>query len=560
MKQINMIVVFLIIPTTWLFAQNGLVAVDSLNARHGGPGPSFGFYFANLWGYVAPNGHEYALLGCYYGTSIIDLERRPVREVAFIPGSNSEWKEIKTWGQYAYVVSENSNHGLQIINLSQLPDTAWLVRAVFNVGGRNTSRSHTITVAGGYLYLNGGSSPNGGTLILDIRQDPTNPTLAGEYTPTYFHDSYVRNDTFYGAAITAGGGVYIASVENKASPLLLGRITYPGSGTHNTWVSIDGRYVFTTDEVGTTEKNMKVWDISNLPNVTALTPYTYDPTTVIHNVHGRGYYAYISHYKSGVVVADIHNPASITTAGHFNTYRGGGTHPSFAGCWGVYPYFPSGRIIASDTQTGLYVLRFSGLAPRIRSPLLSPMNNDSAGQAGSIRFRWRAAANRSVDPHYYKIHIYGSGLDTVLRSDDTTYTLANLPAFRFGQTYNWHVWIIDEFTKVSSQDTFRFVFNGSTVDVRENYEKPATFVLRQNYPNPFNPSTTIRFSIPRDERVEIRVFNPLGENVAVLADEVRQAGDHAITFDATDLSSGLYFYQLRTSSGFSEVRKMIFLK
>jgi hypothetical protein len=69
-----------------LHAQNGVTVLDSLNARHGGPGPSFGFYFATSWEYVAPNGREYALLGAYDGTSIIDLDTHPIREVAYIPG------------------------------------------------------------------------------------------------------------------------------------------------------------------------------------------------------------------------------------------------------------------------------------------------------------------------------------------------------------------------------------------------------------------------------------------------------------------------------------------
>lgn len=559
MKHFSWILVLFAFSTSPLLGQNGLVAVDSLNVPHGGPGPNFGFYFASLWGYVAPDGHEYALVGCYGGTSIIDLDANPIQEVAFIPGANNEWKEIKTWGHYAYAVSEASSQGLQIINLSQLPDTAWLVRSVTSIDGRNVSRSHTVSVSDGYLYLNGGGAPNGGTQIINL-QDPENPTFAGQYTPTYFHDSYVRNDTFYGAAIYSGGGVYIASVANKSSPQLLGNITYTGSGTHNSWVSVDGRYVYTTDEIGSTQKNLKVWDIGNLPTVTPLTPYTFSPTTIIHNVHGRGYYAYIAHYKSGVVVADVHNPAVITTAGNFNTYRGGGTNPNYAGCWGVYPYFPSGRIIASDTQTGLYVFQFSGLAPRTRSPLLQPTNNDSVGQSGSISFRWRAAANQTEDPHYYNIHIYGSGFDTLIRSNDTSLVVSNPASLQNGQTYSWHVWIKDEFTEVSSQDTFQFLFAGNPVDVQERETTPRTYTLHQNYPNPFNPATLIRYEIPVASSVTLKVYNVLGQEVAELVNGVKQSGSYSVTWDGSSLHSGVYFYRMRTASGFSVTKKMVLLK
>ncbi len=78
-------------------AQNGVTVVDSLNPRHGGPGPSYGFHFASCWGYVAPDGHEYALIGCYSGTSIVDLDASPIHEVAYVPGSNPLYQDGQTY-------------------------------------------------------------------------------------------------------------------------------------------------------------------------------------------------------------------------------------------------------------------------------------------------------------------------------------------------------------------------------------------------------------------------------------------------------------------------------
>ncbi|MFN0157186.1 MAG: LVIVD repeat-containing protein [Bacteroidota bacterium] len=428
--------------------------VGQLNQPRGGPGPNYGFYYASCWGYVAPDGHEYALLGTYSGTQIIDLDAVPIAEVAYIPGANSEWKELKTWGHYAYAVSEGSQ-GIQIINLSQLPDTAWLVGSVTSVGGKNVNRNHSITVADGYLYLNGstGSGQTGGVIILSLA-NPENPTYAGEYQPAYIHDSYVRNDTIYAAAIY-GQGVYIANISNKSSPQLMGNLTYPNAGTHNTWASVNGRYVFTTDEIGTTQKNMKVFDIQNLPSFTQQTPYTANPAAVIHNIHGRGNHVYIAHYAAGVYVSDVHNPLAITTAGSYDTYTGPST--GYIGAWGVYPYFPSGRWIASDTQTGLYVFTFSGLQPRIRSPLLLPADEGVTVHGSPMTFRWRQAASQVEDPHYYQLHLWGQGIDTLVKTRDTSLTLSSLPSLEVGENYSWHVWIKDEFTSVSSQDTFSFV-------------------------------------------------------------------------------------------------------
>ncbi len=88
---------------------------------------------------------------------------------------------------------------------------------------------------------------------------------------------------------------------------------------------------------------------------------------------------------------------------------------------------------------------------------------------------------------------------------------------------------------------------------------PDKFILEQNYPNPFNPSTKIRYEIPETEYVSLKVYNSLGSEVAVLVDEEKFAGSHEINFDATGLSSGIYFYELRTDN-FSKIKKMILLK
>ncbi len=533
---------------------NGVTVIDSLNARHGGPGPNFGFYFASCWGYVAPDGHEYALIGCYSGTSIIDLDARPIREVAYIPGSNSEWKEMKVWGNYAYAVSENSAQGLQIIDLSKLPDSAKLVRSVTTVGTRNVAQSHTVTVADGFLYLNGGSS--NGTAILSLA-DPINPTLAGHYNPAYFHDTYVRNDTLIGAAL--GNGVYITSVANKAAPVQLGRITYTGSGTHNAWTSIDGRYIFTTDEVGSTTKNLKVWNISNLPTVTQGPSVTFNPTRIIHNVHGRGYYAYVAHYHAGAFVADVHNPTAISTVGSYVTYRGGGTNASYAGAWGVYPYFPSGRFIVSDTQTGLYLLRFNGMPPRLRSPLLAPANQDTFTQGVAKTFRWRSAANQAEDPHSYQLHFWGPGLDTLLKTRDTSLAVTPFASMQNGQTYRWHVWIRDEFTRVSSPDTLQLIYKSGSTSVGTIDETPVVFHLAQNYPNPFNPTTTIEYSLPQSAHVSLKIYNALGEQVAVVVDEMQGAGVKTAQLDAGNFTSGVYLYRLSAGT-FNQTKKMVLIR
>lgn len=88
---------------------------------------------------------------------------------------------------------------------------------------------------------------------------------------------------------------------------------------------------------------------------------------------------------------------------------------------------------------------------------------------------------------------------------------------------------------------------------------PANYELSQNYPNPFNPSTIIKFGLPENSKVLLEVYNVLGEKVATLINAELKAGYHSITFDARNLTSGVYFYRIETSK-FNDVKKMILVK
>jgi hypothetical protein len=95
--------------------------------------------------------------------------------------------------------------------------------------------------------------------------------------------------------------------------------------------------------------------------------------------------------------------------------------------------------------------------------------------------------------------------------------------------------------------------------VEEETNQPTDFILSQNYPNPFNPNTTFRYSIPQTSNVVIKVFDVLGNEIETLVNEEKPVGTYEITWNATNLSSGIYFYQLRAGS-FVETKKMILMK
>ncbi len=543
-------------------AQNGVTLIDTLNRAHGISGQNT--KFSSCWGWVSPDGREYAMIGTFTGTSIIDLNVSPIREIGFVPGNNATYcyREIKTYKQYAYIVSEGGR-GVQILNLSRLPDTSGLLVREFNYasGGKSIVYSHTVTLADGYLYLNGSSnwSP-GGIVIFSLKNDPTNPQFVSAYEPQYIHDSYVRNDTLYAAAISGGsGGLYVVDIRNKANPVQLAKISYTGSATHHAWASISGRYAMTADE--TSGGHLKIWDLQNLgsgPPYTPAAQYTASPSDIIHNVHGRGNYAYAAYYTAGMRVVDVHNPAQPAEAGFYDTYPG--SSGGYAGCWGVYPYFFSGKWIGSDMQTGLYVCRFSGLVPRLRSPLLAPANQDTFMQGVPKTFRWRSSANQAEDPHYYEVHLWGPGVDTLLKTRDTSMVISPFAGMQNNQSYRWHVWIKDEYTEVSGRDTFQLVYkSSSSTGVTGSGDLPQKFSLDQNYPNPFNPTTTIEYSLPRSSHVSLKIYNALGEQVAVVVDEMQSAGLKTAQVDAGNFTSGVYFYRL-VAGNFIGVRKLILMK
>jgi hypothetical protein len=89
--------------------------------------------------------------------------------------------------------------------------------------------------------------------------------------------------------------------------------------------------------------------------------------------------------------------------------------------------------------------------------------------------------------------------------------------------------------------------------------KPTVYTLSQNYPNPFNPTTNIRFSIPKAGLVTMKVYNVIGQEVASLVNEYKEAGTYNVDFNGVNLTSGVYFYSI-SSGDFTSTKKMILMK
>ena len=168
----------------------------------------------------------------------------------------------------------------------------------------------------------------------------------------------------------------------------------------------------------------------------------------------------------------------------------------------------------------------------------------------------------SAEPRQWSaLHLAGPGVDTtVTRLRTTTVELDIMPRLQQGSSYNWTVKVSDGINSVASPDTFKF-FRSSTVTFLETLPEdiPSSFSLVQNYPNPFNSQTIIRFDLPKGSHVSLKVFDLLGQQVAVIVDELRPAGSHKVVFDASDLTSGVYFYRLQTGA-FVQTRKLLLIR
>ena len=312
--------------------------------------------YGDCWGYTdTATGTEYALICARNeGVSIVDIDQDPPVEVGFLPGivAGNDTKDVKLYKNYAIVIAENES--AQVFDISS-PAAPVQVSVIPMPGGG----AHNCLVDGDYLYVIGDHN-TGGLIIYDI-SNPALPDSISSFTPFYYHDIDIRNDTVCGTGIY-GDGIDLIDVSNKTAPSLVTRFNYAGSGAHNAEFSYDGNYVFIGDEIGSSGNWTRVFDVSNPGSVTLVSEIIVDPLAAMHNCYViQDTLLVMGHYTEGVRIWNVVDPVNPFEIAHYDTYLP--ANYGYAGCWSVYPYFPSGRIIASDMQTGLYVLQHDVTEP-----------------------------------------------------------------------------------------------------------------------------------------------------------------------------------------------------
>lgn len=312
----------------------------------------------DIWGWADGEGNEYALVGAANGVSIVNVtDPENAVEVAFVPGVTSIWRDIKTWGTTAYVTTDQGADGLTVIDLSDLPNSApyyYWTPTLPDVGGV-LAQCHNIYIDEfGFAYLAGCNLNDGGMLFIDVASTPGTPIYAGAGPNIYAHDVYTRDNKMYASEIYLGRmGIY--DVSDKDNSQLLGSQNTPFSFTHNIWLSDDGNVAFTTDERANAP--IGAYDVSDPTDIIELDQFrpieTVGEDVIPHNVHVWNDWLVISYYTDGGIIVDASRPTNLIEVGNFDTFLG--VSGGFSGAWGLYPFLPSGIVLVSDIDNGLYV-------------------------------------------------------------------------------------------------------------------------------------------------------------------------------------------------------------
>lgn len=306
--------------------------------------------YNEVWGYTAPDGREYAIIGTSAGTAFYNCTNPSAPYLTgFIAGPNSIWREMKCWDAYCYIVTEGGG-GMQIVSLVN-PEAP----ALHSTWGANYwSHAHTISVDqdAGLLYVNG---TDAGVRVVNVA-NPTSPTLVATYTAYYAHDCHPQHGLAHMAEIY-DGRYRILDVDSLPAMPSLDSIVTQGQFTHNVWANAIDTIACTTDE--NQGGKLGIYDITDPANILLRSNYTINSNSTVHNVHLRGNRAHCSWYTQGYVCVDISDPSAPALVGSYDTNALTGT--GYEGAWGCYPFAPSGIVYISDRSNGLYVLEVDDL-------------------------------------------------------------------------------------------------------------------------------------------------------------------------------------------------------
>ena len=419
-----------------LFVHSLQAQVFEYNTIQKGQWNGAGEAYSDVWGYAA-NGREYAIIGSARYIYFFDVtDPVNIRLVdQFGPYTSTSWREFKTYGHYAYAVTDGPDAGgLRIFDLQNLPDTVVQVRQTTAFFGK--CHMPFIDEANGRLYCAGTDTRNNGIIVLDLSVRPDSPSLIiNQAMPRgYIHDVYVKNNVMYASHIYSG---YISQYNCSGSSCTGELSTYQTTGyNHSSFMNADQTYLINAIETAghplwyfpiNGDGTINGTNIKKFKSKTLREQYPAGPASdtgnIGHNPYIVGNLAYVSYYTDGVQVFDISNVNNIRRVAYFDTDRGHTAYtPVFRGCWGTYPFLPSGNILASDIQSGLWVFSLTPCAQNT-PPSISISSSSSTYPTGSnIVIQATASDNGTIS----KVDFYnGTNLLFSDNSGPYTHTISN---------------------------------------------------------------------------------------------------------------------------------------
>jgi choice-of-anchor B domain-containing protein len=328
----------------------------------------------DCWGYVSPSGREYAIMGLEKGFGFVEITD-PINAqiLTTITGPASIWHDVKVIDQYAYGVSEGGS-GVQVMDLRNIDSGVVTLVRNWQTGGHSTTHNIAANPVTGYIYLTGANIANGGLVAMNARGNPGAPPIAGSWSQMYVHDAQVVSYTsgpFAGREIAfcasgfGGGftstGLRIVDVTNKSNMFTISEVFYPSSSySHQVWLSEDRRFIYLNDELDESDGKVattttRIINVEDLNNPFFVGTFTSGRTAIDHNLYVKGNTIYQANYTSGIRVFDNSDPTAPVEYAFFDTIAEFDSPQGFNGTWSVFPYFPSGTVIASDIEKGLFV-------------------------------------------------------------------------------------------------------------------------------------------------------------------------------------------------------------
>jgi choice-of-anchor B domain-containing protein len=371
------------------FASDGVQLLSWLTLEDFGLGSASG---NDCWGYTSPSGRRYALMGLSNGTGFVEITDPTAPSiVATFEGPESLWRDVKTYQDHAYVVTEGGG-GIQVFDLGQI-DSGVVVQRPSVLDGPGTSATHNVVIdeVSGFLYRTGGG--NEGLRIYSLA-NPGAPQYVADWPDRYVHDAQVvtftsgpnagRQIAYCCSGFNGGFGetaVDVLDVTDKQNIVPLSRESWPSAAySHQAWLSEDAQYLYVNDELdedGSILTRTLVLDVSDLNDARYVGAFSAGNTAVGHNLYVHEGLLYEANYRSGLRVFDLaQSPTSPPEVAFFDTFPEDDA-AQFNGLWSNYPYFGDGIVIGSDLEKGLFVwyvgppkleLEIVGGAPELLAP------------------------------------------------------------------------------------------------------------------------------------------------------------------------------------------------